>query len=140
MSSERLNDRPTAAVMAAEAPLLLALVLAPHVAGLYGQPLGPLCLACLLWVSLILRQVLPGLPPLGSPRGWPMVITFVAITAASFISSANRGATLTQTLLYASWAAALWLAADATARGGAGRVIGAVLAGAYLAGALGLQE
>jgi O-antigen ligase len=104
------------------------------------DPLPALLLGCLVWLSLLLRVTLRGLPPLARPRAWQLLLLFPSLAALSFLTSANRGATLVQTLLYASYAAAAWLTADLVRRKGSWWVIGALLAGALLAAGLGLRE
>lgn len=123
----------------AEAPFLLALFLAPLVAG-YQDPEPPLWLACLVWLSVLLRGALPGGPPLRAPRVKWLVLAFPLLAAVSFVYSITPGATVLQAVLYASYAAALWLGADIAARGGAARVLGTLAAGALVAAGLGLQE
>jgi O-antigen ligase/tetratricopeptide (TPR) repeat protein len=122
-----------------EAPFLLALALAPLVAG-YQDPLPPLLLGCLVWAAVLLRLFLPGGPPLPRPSLWWLAALFPLLAGCSLVVSVNRGGTVVQTVLYASYAGAWWLAAGIAARGGAGRLLGAVLMGALIAAGLGLQE
>ncbi len=122
-----------------EAPLWLALVIAPFTAGNLDPGPG-LWLSCLAWVALLFRCLLPGLPPLRIPRGAWLVGVFLVLALVSAPGSANRGATVLQVVLYLSYACLWWLAADSAARGGGGRLVTAILVGAFLAGALGLRE
>ena len=127
------------APFAAEVPLLLAIFFAPLAAG-YQDPLPALLLGGLVWFSLLLRVTLPGQEPIARPRAWWLVLLFPLLGALTFVWSANRGATVIQTVQYASYAAALWLAADITRRGGALRLIAAIVAGALVVSGLGLRE
>jgi O-antigen ligase/tetratricopeptide (TPR) repeat protein len=126
-------------LLLAEAPLLGALVLAPLVAG-YQNPAPALALGCLVWLSLLLRALLPGLPPLERPRCAWLVAAVPALALLTVLLSANRGATMLHGTLALSFAGALWHSADIARRGGAGRLLAAVLAGALISGGLGLRE
>jgi tetratricopeptide (TPR) repeat protein len=68
------------------------------------------------------------------------VVALPALAALSILTSANRGATVIAFAGLASYTAVLWLCADSASRGGAGRVLGALLLGALIAGGMGLQE
>lgn len=126
-----------------EAPLLLALALAPLVAG-YQDPLPPLLLGLLAWSAVLLRLLPRRGPEATLPQGAGAALAFLLLAAATFPFSANRGATTLQVALYAGYAAVAWLAADTLRRddGGAARrrLLGALLAGALVAGGLGLRE
>lgn len=122
-----------------EAPLWLALVIAPFTAGTLDPGPG-LWLSCLAWTALLFRGLLPGLPPLRRPRGAWLVGLFLLLALVSVPGSANRGATVLQVVLLVSYACLWWLAADSAARGGGGRLVAAILVGAFLAGTLGLRE
>ncbi len=165
-SSSRSTQATVAAdpvPLLAELPLLIALALAPVTAGSF-EPLPALLLACLVWVSALLRLLMPGVTPLRRPSGWRMVAGFLLVAllplAGAVVVSAiakgspdgvappvvaalgaiTPGATILWCLIYASLAAALWLAADITARGGAERLIAAALVGGLLAGGIALQQ
>lgn len=144
---------PAAPVPAwAELPFILALFLAPLLAGgippffpsgpTVGtqDPLPALLLGCLIWIGFLLRVLAPGAPPLSRPRAGWLALLFPVLAAATFFRSANPGGTLITTVLYASYAALAWLTADTVRRGGAGRIFGALLAGGFIAAGLGLQE
>ncbi|MFN3648433.1 MAG: O-antigen ligase family protein [Armatimonadota bacterium] len=137
-------EEPGLSTLVCELPFLLALFLAPLAAGhLIAGPTRPtvaLVLSGLVWISLLLRLVVPGRVPLGRPAAWPLLLLFPALSAASFFVSAQKGATVAQTLLYTTFAAGAWLAADIVRRGGAMRLLGAILAGALVVAGLGLQE
>ena len=135
---------PPVVPWAAEGAFLLALALTPLTAGYlmtgYGEPLPSLLISCLVWAAVLLRCLLPGAPPLRAPRfGWAL-LAFPLIAALSFVVSTNRGATVLQTVVYTAYAALAWLAADVASRGGAGRVIGALLVGTFLTAGFSLQE
>lgn len=123
-----------------EAPLLLVLVLAPLLLGYMGQPLPGLWIDGLVWAALGLRLLVPGLPPLRAPRASWLVVLLPAWAALSFFTSVNRGATLLAFAELATLTAVLWLCADSASRGGAPRVLGALLLGTFLVGAMGMQE
>src|SRR5690349_7614419 len=121
--------------VAAAAPLLLALGLAPLVAG-FQDVLPILSLALLVWISLLLRL---GLPARASRTNLGPAWVAAALPLFGVVScfcSANLGATVTQALLLASYLVALWLVADLVRNGRAAWVLGGVLIGALLAGGL----
>lgn len=142
---ESATDRTAASegelkTLPAELPLLACLALAPLLGGYMGMPLPTLWLCCLPWLALLLRHVLPGQPPLRAPRASWIVLALPALAALSFITSANRGATVIAFAEFASYAATLWLCADSASRGGAPRLFGALLLGALIAAGMALQE
>lgn len=129
--------------LAVELPVMAALALAPFVAGTLDPQPG-LWLSCLVWIALLLRFTLPGLPrPTAlhrmGPAGW-LVGLFVGVGLISAATTITPGSTVLQLALWISYAALWWLTADIAARGGANRLIAAVLLGAFFAGALGLRE
>ncbi|MGV3723541.1 MAG: hypothetical protein ACO1SX_21810, partial [Actinomycetota bacterium] len=129
------RDYPTAAA----APLLLAMGLAPVAAG-YQDPLPALALALLVWISLLLRVGLRSQAPI---RPFPLLCAAIGVPVLAAVSaffSANLGATITHTLLLASWVAALWMAADLARNGRLEWLLIAVLLGSLLAGGLALRE
>lgn len=123
-----------------ESPLLAALVAAPLVVGYLEMPLPTLWFSCLVWIALGVRVLAPGLPPLRAPRASWLVVGLPAVAALSFLTSANRGATLITFALFATYAAVTWLAADTVSRGGAPRLLAALLLGGLIVAGLGLQE
>jgi O-antigen ligase/tetratricopeptide (TPR) repeat protein len=127
-------------LLAAEAPLLAGLALAPLAAGGMGQPLPALLLCALFWVSLLLRLWLAPRHELPVLRWGLPVLCLPLLAVVTLLTSANRGATILQALQLCGGAAVLWLSADTVRRGGAGRLLGAILAGAFLAAGLGLRE
>lgn len=141
-SSHRTRITPNAPYpRAAEGLLLLVLALAPLVAG-HQDALPPLVLACLVWAACLARVVLGRtLPVRGVSRAttW-LVALFPVLAALSFVTSANRGATVTQFCLFAAFAGVCWLSAEVAAYGGAGRLLGALLAGALIEAGIGLQD
>ena len=94
---ERRAGRLTSLPLIAESPLLLTLVLAPILTG--GQdPLPALVLSCLVWLALLAR-VVTGQPLPARPNGYLLAAIFPALALLSFLTSANRGATVIQALV-----------------------------------------
>ena len=143
---------PAAVPLWAELPLLLALFLAPILAGgipplfpsVYTvgtqDPLPGLLLCCLVWLGLVLRVVFPGAPPVARPRAGWLLILFPLLSALTFFWSATPGETAIQTVFYASYAVLAWLAADLVQRGRSGLLFVALLGGALVTGGFGLRD
>lgn len=123
----------------AAVPLLGAVALAPLVAG-YQEVLPPLFLSLLIWIAFLVRVLSPGAPPLRAPAGGWLAAAFPVLAGASFFWSANLGATVTQAILYASYAALLWLSADLVRHRRGTWLLSAVLGGALIAAGLALRE
>ena len=123
----------------AAVPLLGAVALAPLVAG-FQDVLPPLALSLLIWISLLVRLLAPGAPSLRAPAGGWLALAFPVLAGVSFFWSANLGATVTQAILYASYAALFWLAADLVRCGRGMWLLSAVLGGALIAAGLALRE
>ncbi|MCC2671152.1 MAG: Lipid core-O-antigen ligase, partial [Armatimonadetes bacterium] len=123
----------------AMAPFLLSLAIAPLVAGRVGA-IPALSLALLVWISVLLRLLIPTAPSLRPTLGGWLAVGYVVIVAATFFVSANQGATVTEAILHASYAAGLWLAADMVEHRQTGWLLGALLAGGFVEGGLALRE
>ena len=123
----------------AAVPLLGAVALAPLVAG-FQDALPPLVLSLLIWISLLVRVLAPGAPPFRAPAGGWLALAFSVLAGVSFFWSANLGATVTQAILYSSYAALFWLAADLVRSGRGLWLLSAVLGGALIAAGLALRE
>lgn len=123
----------------AAAPVLGVVALAPLVAG-FQEVMPPLMLSLLIWISLLIRLLAPGAPPLRAPAGSWLALAFPVWAGISFFWSANLGATVTQTLLYAAYVALFWLAADLVRYGRGTWLLSAALGGALLCGGLALRE
>lgn len=123
----------------AAVPLLGALSLAPLVAG-YQDVLAPLLLSVLVWSALLIRLLAPGAPRLQVPSGGWLAAAFPVLAGLSFFWSANLGGTVTQTVLYASYAALYWLAADLVRYGRGSWLLSALLGGALVEAGLALRE
>ena len=123
----------------ADAPLLLALFLAPLTGGRLDPAAGT-GFAALAWTALLLRYLVPGAGRPRRPRGAPLVLAFcaVALLAAGF--AVTPGAAVLQCAVWTGGAAAFWASALSSAAGGSGRLLCALLAGALIAGASSLRE
>ncbi len=126
-------------VPAFEIPFLATLVLGPVVCSL--QELGPaLLLGTLIWLSCLLRLLDTGRPRPVRPVGFSLALAFPLVALLTITVSANRGESILLTLWWATGAAALWLASDVCASGGAPRLIAALLGGAVFVAGEALRE
>lgn len=122
-----------------ELPLLAAIATAPFFGGGF-DPLPGLWLSALVWASALLRSLT--LRKAAGSSGWTpwLLATLPILAGISFLSSGNRGATVITTCLYASYACAGCLAAEVVRSGGAARLLGAMVVGAFAIAGDGLGE